>query len=194
MSYIVEQTNGWSSDVESILENIRLNCVMLSSAHKKKYLFFKSYLKYFRIPIIIISGFTSVVSVGLQPYCAQSFISASTCVLSLVCSIIGSIELFLSIQSSMEEELIASKDFYLLGIDIFKVLSLTRENRSINGKVFLEEKFSTYEKLIENNSPIQKSLKDTLSPLPVGLSTSKSLMAIAGSGGSSSSDEGNFII
>lgn len=186
-----DNINGWSCDVESILENIRVNCVILSSQHKKKYIFFKGYLKYFRIPVICISGFTSVFSVGLQPYIEQGLISAITCVLSLTCSIIGSIELFLSIQSSMEDELIASKDFYLLGIEIFKVLSLARENRSINGKVFLEEKFSTYQKLIENNSPIQKTLKDNLSPIPAALisvSTSNNLM------NSSGSEENNIVI
>jgi len=183
--------NGWGYDVEGVLENIRINCVVLSSQHKKKYLFFKSYLKYFRIPVIIISGFVSIFSVGLQPYLEQGLISAITCVLSLSCSIIGSIELFLSIQSSMEDELIASKDFYLLGIEIFKVLSLARENRAVDGKVFLEEKFSTYQKLIENNSPIQKNIKDNLSPIPTALisvSTSSTL------GNGSGSDENNLMV
>lgn len=187
-----ENINGWSCDVESVLENIRINCVILSSQHKKKYLFFKSYLKYFRIPVICISGLTSVFSVGLQPYLEQGLISAITCVLSLSCSIIGSIELFLSIQSSMEDELLASKDFYLLGIEIFKVLSLARENRAIDGKVFLEEKFSTYQKLIENNSPIHKSLKDNLSPIPSALIPVSS--GILHNGSSSGSEENNIII
>ena len=91
----------------------------------------------------------------------------------------------------MEDELLASKDFYLLGIEIFKVLSLARENRSINGKVFLEEKFSTYQKLIENNSPIQKNIKDNLSPIPTALisvNTSSNLI------NSSGSEENNIII
>ena len=188
-----EKVNGWGYDVEGVLENIRINCAILSTQHKKKYLFFKSHLKYFRIPVICISGLVSVFSVGLQPYLEQGLISAITCILSLSCSIIGSIELFLSIQSNMEDELLASKDFYLLGIEIFKILSLTRENRAIDGKVFLEEKFSTYQKLIENNSPIQKELKDNLSPIPDGLipvSTSTNLANISGS----NSEENNIII
>jgi len=184
-----ENINGWSCDVESILENIRINCVVLSTQHKKKYIFFKGYLKYFRIPVICISGFTSIFSVGLQPYCDQSLISAITCVLSLSCSIIGSIELFLSIQSNMEDELIASKDFYLLGIEIFKMLSLARQNRGVDGKVFLEDKFATYQKLIENNSPIQKSLKDNLSPIPVALIPVSSVLTT-----SSGSEENNIVI
>jgi hypothetical protein len=181
--------NGWSFDVEGVLENIRINCVILSTQHKKKYIFFKGYLKYFRIPVICISGFTSIFSVGLQPYMEQGLISAITCVLSLSCSIIGSIELFLSIQSNMEDELIASKDFYLLGIEIFKMLSLSRENRAIDGKVFLEDKFATYQKLIENNSPIQKSIKDNLSPIPVALIPVSSVLS-----NSSGSEENNILI
>lgn len=189
----MERENSWTCDVEGVLENIRINCVILSGQHKKKYIFFKGYLKYFRIPVICISGLVSVFSVGLQPYLDQGLISAITCILSLSCSIIGSIELFLSIQSNMEDELIASKDFYLLGIEIFKVLSLAKENRAIDGKVFLEEKFSTYQKLIENNSPIQKTIKDNLSPIPSALISSTSSSVFVNNS-SSNSEENNIVI
>ena len=75
----------WSSDIESILENIRVNCVLMNSQHKKQYLYLKHILRYFRLPIILISGISSVCAVGLQPYIEQQTISVITCMLSLTC-------------------------------------------------------------------------------------------------------------
>jgi len=155
--------DSWTDDIENILANIRINCVLLSDYHKKEYIYLKGYLKYFRIPTIILAGINSVCSVGLQPYVTQTYISATTCFLSLVCGIITSIELYLSVQSSMENELMSSKDFHILALDIYKILSLTRENRLVRGQICLEEHFSQYEKLIENSSLIVNGeLKDTV--------------------------------
>ena len=119
-------------------------------------------MRYFRIPIILISSVASVSSVGLQPYLDQQTISVITCLLSLTCGIIGSIELFLAIQSSMENELMASKDYYILSIEIFKVLTLDRENRSMDGKSFLETSYGTYVKLIENSNILDEKIADRL--------------------------------
>ena len=155
-------SNDWSSDIENVLEQIRINSVILSKEHKTKYLYLKGILRYFRVPVILISSIASVSSVGLQSYMDQQLISAITCLLSLTCGIIGSIELFLAIQSRMENELMASKDYYILSIEIFKVLTLDRENRSIGGKTFLEASYSTYVKLIENSNIIDKKIGDRL--------------------------------
>jgi hypothetical protein len=157
----------WTPDIENILENIRCNCITMSSKHKNRYLYLKGVLRYFRIPIIILSGLNSVMSVGLQPYLEQGIISAATSLISLTCGIIGSIELFLAIQTQMENELLKSKEYYLLGIDIYKVLSLERTNRHIDGIVFLDEKFAIYEKLIESSNIINQKITDSLAPLPV---------------------------
>ena len=156
------ETNDWSSDIEVVLEQIRINSVILSKEHKAKYLYLKGILRYFRVPVILISSIASVSSVGLQTYIDQQLISAITCLLSHTCGIIGSIELFLAIQSRMENELMASKDYYILSIEIFKVLTLDRENRSIGGKTFLEASYGTYVKLIENSNVIDNKISDRL--------------------------------
>ena len=89
--------NDWSLDIEVVLDKIRINCVILSKEHKTKYLYLKGILRYFRVPVILISSIASVSSVGLQTYLDQQLISAITCLLSLTCGIIGSIELFLAL-------------------------------------------------------------------------------------------------
>lgn len=172
----------WTPDKEVVLECIRQNAVLMSNYHKKRFLYYKNQLKYYRIPVIVVSGINSVVSVGMTSYIDQGIISGITCLLSLLCSMIGSIELFLNISAGMEQELNSSKDFYLLSVDIFKVLSLVRENRPPNASHYLEEKYSCYTKLIESSQVVNRRLRDSLAPLPVPLS-------IKISGNSSGSDE-----
>ena len=157
----------WTSDYEQILEAIRINSIVISDVKKKRYLYLKGILSYFRIPVIVIAGINSVFSVGLQPFLEQGTISVINCLLSLCTGIIGSIELYLSIQSSMEKELSMSKEFYMLSIEIYKVLNLHREHRADDAKSFLEEKFGIYEKLIENSNINTKRIQDKLTPIPV---------------------------
>lgn len=155
----------WTKDIEDILQNIRKNCVTMSKIHKNRHVSLKGTLRYFRIPIIVLSGLNSVIAVGLQPYLAQGVISVATCLISLTCGIIGSIELYLAIQTQMETELIQSKEYYILGIEIYKVLNLDVINRTVDGKLFLDDKFAIYEKLIEKSNIINKKYEDFLTPI-----------------------------
>lgn len=160
-------TDSWTDDIETVLENIRINAVVFADYHKKRYYVYKSYLKYFKLPLIVLSSLTSIASVGLSTYISQQDVSLVTCLLSLASAIIASVEMYLGIQKSMETELLSSRNFQLLGYEIFKTLSLAREHRLANGKVFLDEKFQDYLKLIENSKLVNnKKLKDALAPLP----------------------------
>ena len=169
-------TKQWSDDIENVLGKIRENCIMMSNYHKIRYYNFKSLLKYFRIPTIILSAANSVFSVGLQPYMAQETISLITCMIALFVGIINSIELFLAIQSTMEQELTTSKDFYILSIDIYKILLLNRNHRSIDGKTFLDDKYSVYCKLFEGSQLMNKEINDRLVPLLTIDNTSSSTL------------------
>jgi hypothetical protein len=163
--------NDWSVDIENILENIRINSVILSKEHKTRYFYLKENLKYYRLPVIILSGVNSIVSVGMTPYLPQETISMMTCLLALVCSIIGSVELYLAIQKGMESEMISQRDYYLLSVDIFKTLSLAKEHRPVPAKEYLEKCYSTYCKLIESGNALDKRVEDKLSPLPLTIPT-----------------------
>jgi hypothetical protein len=172
---MAEQKDSWTPGIEYILEEIRLNAITVSDYHKDRYYHQKGHLKYFRIPTIILAAMNSVFSVGLQPYCPQPTISILCCFISMMCGIISSIELFLSIQATMEKELIASKDFYLLSVDIFKMLYLERETRMVNGKTYLDEIYQTYCKLIENSNLVKQNMKNMIGPVLINNKTIDSL-------------------
>jgi hypothetical protein len=153
---------NWSDEIEELAERLRLNCVNLSEYHRKRYYYFKGYGKYFTIPLIILASINSTASVGLQPYIKQSMISAITCLIGMAIGVIGSIELYLGVESSQELELKQSKDFYTMAVEIYKMLNLRRENREISGKEFLNDQFSHYIKLCESSNLLIARMKNDL--------------------------------
>ena len=154
--------NDWNNSIEQVLQNIRSNCVILSKLHKQRYFLLKSRLSWYKLPVIILNGFNSIISIGMQPYATQGVISITTSLISLTCGIVGSIELFFGIQKKMENDLISQRDYYLLAIDIFKTLSLDREIRPLPAKDFLEKSYNTYTKLIESSSALARVKGDQL--------------------------------
>lgn len=154
------------SDIHSILDNIRCNASVLSQFHRKRYLQLKSRLKFYRLPIIVISAVNSVGAVALQPFLEQGYISLINMFLSLSCGIIGSIEMFFQFSKQMEVELTGSKEFYVLSTDIFKYLQLKEANRSVDGNTFLTECYSRYIKLIESSIILKKRVEDRLVDIP----------------------------
>lgn len=157
--------NTWTDDIDAVLNNIRINCVILSKLHKQRYFELKSTLKYYRLPVIILNGINSIFAVGLQPYMYQGTISLTNSLIALTCGIIGSIELYFGIQKRLENDLISQRDYYLLSVDIFKTLSLDRINRPIPAKDFLEKSYNTYTKLIESSATLNKVKGDKLIPI-----------------------------
>ncbi len=158
--------NRWSSDIEAVLDNLRENCVMMSKTHKESYFFYKQVVKYFRIPTILLSSVGSVSSVGLTAYLHQNHISALTCGLALVVSILNSIELFFKITDTMEQENECSKAFYSLAVNIKKTRMLERSRRQQEGAVYLETTYSQYMTLMEKSNLLSGSIKDKFMDLP----------------------------
>ena len=75
----------------------------------------------------------------------------------------------------MENELMNSKEFYLLSTDIFKVLSLHPNERQVEGKSFLNEKYQRYCELIKNSNLLKHHMNDKLAPIIKEMDTMKSI-------------------
>ena len=151
----------YTTDIETILEKIRINSILFSNAHKKRYLELNRSLKYFKIPVILLSGFSSLVAVS-QQYIPQFYITILNSGFGLVCGTIVSIELYLGISVQLAQSSALHKEYYQLATDIFKVLSMSNETRSENPATFLEQCYGTYTSLCTNSSIIEKSIQDQL--------------------------------
>ena len=154
-----------SDDIENILDKIRRNSIQLNYAHKQKYEKLKNKLVYFRLPTICLSAINSVFSVGLNSYMPQQQVSVINCLISLVCGIIVSVELYLQIEKAMSVEYDVSKSYYLLSIEIQRFLLTNRANRTIDCQPFLDKSYNQYTKLFENSRLLKKSIHDTLTDL-----------------------------
>ena len=154
-----------STDIETLLDKIRRNSVELNYAHKKKYEKLKNKLVYFRLPTICLSAINSVFSVGLSAYMKQQDVSVINCLISLICGIIVSVELYLQIEKAMSIEYDVSKSYYLLSIEIQRFLLTNRQNRTIDCQPFLDKSYNQYTKLLENSRLLKHSIHDNLTNL-----------------------------
>jgi hypothetical protein len=111
----------------------------------------------------------------MSSYVGQDTASLTNCVISLFIAIISSMEAFFQIQQNMENELMISKDYYILAIDIFKTLNLTRELRAVGGITFLDETMAKYQKLMEKSNLYERKIHDQLTPIETTLLKSKPL-------------------
>ena len=140
----------WSDDQEGVLNKISLNAGLMSQHHKKRYEELIESLKWYKVPVICLSGLNSVFSVGLNSYIEQNVVSTLTCLISLLVSVISSIELYLSIQRRSDIELTSYKAFYSLAVKINTTVGLQREHRQTEGGTFLLQVISEYQTLFDS--------------------------------------------
>ena len=155
-----------SSDIENILDKIRINSINLNKSHMKNYFYYKKLGKWFQIPTIILSSFNSVFSVGFT-YTSQENISSVSALISLIVSIINSVQLYLKIIENMEQEQEISKKYYTLSSDIYKILELNKDHRPENANEILDNYYNQYIELLNKSNLLNNnSYSDKLLILP----------------------------
>ena len=154
----------WNENLVSILDKIRINSIYLSDKHRRRFIEFKSISKYFDLPVIVCSVFSSSFgSLGSVPSQQTQMITTS---ISMGIAVITSIKLYLNLANNINEEVGLSKDFYILSVYIFKILSLKESVRGLQPLNFLNECYATYIKLIEQSSLLRKgNNKDQLTKI-----------------------------
>ena len=70
-----------------------------------------------------------------------------------------SIKLYLNLAALITQEVLLSKEFYSLAIEIMKVLSLREIDRNIDGIVFLNECYNKYKQLVEASTLLKTSIR-----------------------------------
>lgn len=159
---------GWSEDVEKLCAEIQTNSSQFAERHRLAYLELIHLQRYFKIPIIILSACNSIFAVGLNAYTTQDAVSAINCILSLVCGIISSIELYINISQRIESELQSYRLFYILSLKIGNCLKLSREHRTeANGVQFLTEVENEYRALFNDSNVHINPIVDKLISLRI---------------------------
>ena len=64
----------WTDNIEKVLDHLRLNCAQLSNYHRYRYVYYKRQVKWFKIPIIILSGINTFIAVGMVGTIGQFYV------------------------------------------------------------------------------------------------------------------------
>ena len=107
--------------------------------------------KYFEIPVIILSVFSGSFSVGSDSFINQEITSVITCSISMIITILTSIKLYMKITENSSQEQEIAINYKSMALDIFKHLSLEKEDRGVDGLIYLNKIYSKYTSLIENS-------------------------------------------
>ena len=167
-------STNWNIETEKILDNIRLNSIDLEAYHKTLYFQYKNIVSRVKVPIIVLSALNSIVSVSLQPYVNQNYISLMTCGLSFVVGVISSVSLLLKLEDNTENEHVASRNYFRLSSEISKVLSLKEDDRGVDADIFLNQKYNEYITFFDKSNIFEGEIKDKLKELHFfGIESSK---------------------
>ena len=146
----------WNEEIIKILNNVRVNSLNLSEYHRKNFFQYKELSKYFDIPIIITSTIAGSFSVGASPYLDQRYISLISCSASMMITILSSVKLYLNISDNLQSESDMARKFYVLSLEIYKIINLPDEKRGIQSTEFLNTKYNQYIKLYEESNLLKK--------------------------------------
>lgn len=155
-------SNSWNDNTEELLDNIRKNCITLEEYHKKYYFNIKKIIIWFKLPIIVMSSLNAIASVAFQSYIEQNYISAFNCGLSFVIGTLTSVSLYLRIEDRLEASLSSSKEYHKISLEIYKMLSLKKTDRSIDADQFLNDIYNNYIKLFEKSNLLNNDFTDNL--------------------------------
>jgi len=149
----------------TLLDNIRINCVLYANAHRERFFVLHASLKYYKIPVLVLSSFSSAISLS-QEYIQQRTITITNTILGLVCSIIVSVELYLGISREMSSSESVSKKFHALATEISKQITLYRVHPGTDILPYIEASYTEYSSLVTNSSIIRETIQDQLMKLP----------------------------
>jgi len=134
------RSKKWNDEVISLLDKIRINSYTLSEKHRKRFIQFSGQTKYFDVPIIVCSVFSSSFgSLGTVPIKKTQLITTA---ISMFIAIITSVKLYLNLASNITSEIGLSKDFYILSVNIFKIMNLNPKDRHLDPLEFLNSSYN----------------------------------------------------
>lgn len=172
--------NIWSENIINVLQRIKINSTQLHNKHRQRYIEFSNMSRLFDVPIIIFSVFSaSFTSLNVINPDYGVVITTS---ISMIITILSSIKLYLNLSSNINDEVALSKSYYILSINIFKMISLKPQEQ--NAKIFLDTCFSEYTKLTEQSSLLHKNIKKdllTINDFDINDNISSSTLSSSGS-------------
>lgn len=150
---------NWSFSQEKYLRKLHHESHTLAEYNRYQYKTFTNLNRRFSIPILVISGVNSLFALSLQSFLEQKYISIINACLSLVCSILGSIQMFMKIEEKIHNYIICAHEFNKLAYEISKELNLERSCRNVEGKQFVVECFNEFNRILDKQETKERHTK-----------------------------------
>jgi len=153
--------NKWLPEEEVYLKDISKLSQELSSKFKRYHDLYRERQAKFKIPSIIISSITGIISFGTSNFPAgySNYVSIGVGVSSLFIALLSAIESYMKIGENMSGCIQASISFQKLKESIDVELTLPIEDRTGQGIIFLRECYSRYEKIWDLAPTILKNVR-----------------------------------
>jgi hypothetical protein len=145
------EANKWLYEEELYLRELSRLCQELSNKYKLYYELYKKRQARFRIPSIIISSVTGLLSFGSTNYPEDSrkYVSITVGIASLCIALLNSIETYMKIGENMTGSAQASIELQKLKEYIDMELSLPIDDRPTQGIIFLRDCYTRYERILD---------------------------------------------
>lgn len=155
------EANKWLYEEELYLRELSRLCQELSNKYKLYYELYKKRQARFRIPSIIISSVTGLLSFGSTNYPEDSrkYVSITVGIASLCIALLNSIETYMKIGENMTGSAQASNELQKLKEYIDMELSLPIDDRPTQGIIFLRDCYTRYERILDIAPNILKSVR-----------------------------------
>lgn len=154
--YSTMVVSAWTDSIEKTLDVMRQNTMKLGTLSKEKYNALKNRIQYLQLPLAVLSAFNAYAVVGLDNYISENTVTIGSCVVSASIAAYLGYDWLSGSQKEMEKELSFSKDCEAISEHIKQVLTTKREERTIEGDVFLREKFDSYKQIVQGHPLIEK--------------------------------------
>ena len=154
-------THKWLLEEEVYLKDLSKLSQELSCKFKRYHDVYKERQAKFKIPSIIISSITGIISFGTSnfPRGYSNYVSIGVGISSLFIALLNSIESYMKIGENMSGSIQASMSFQKLKEAIDVELALPIEDRVSQGIIFLRECYSQYEKIWDLSPSILKNVR-----------------------------------
>jgi len=111
--------NSWTASIDSLLDKIRLSCILWTNRHITNHLYYTGASAYFENLTITLSVFSGSFSVGSDIFVNQEYISVITCSKSVIITILTSIQLYMKITENSTDEKDLSIRFKTLALELY---------------------------------------------------------------------------
>jgi hypothetical protein len=152
-------TPNWLPEEEEYLRILHRRCHRLGLVYKKLHIDYKRTQNKFRLPAILLSSISGVVSFGqtVFPEEAQRWVSISVGGVNIFIAIINTVESYMKIGEMVTKSITSYGVLNKLADDIFCEISIPTKDRETSGIAFLRDCYTRYQQIMDSAPLIEDS-------------------------------------